>query len=84
MKKVKTDEVRPEYRREDLGKGVRGKYLKAYRRGTNLVLLRPEVAAAFPTDEVVNKALSTIIEVAEHAGITSKRSTRTRKKQRAG
>lgn len=31
MKKVKRDELRPEYRREDLGKGVRGKYLKAYR-----------------------------------------------------
>ena len=58
MKKSKTDDIRPEYRREDLGKGVRGKYLKAYRKGTNLVLLRPEVAAAFPTEEAVNNALS--------------------------
>ena len=83
MKKSKSDEIRPEYRREELGKGIRGKYLKAYKKGTNLVLLRPEVAAAFPTEEAVNNALSTLIEVAEHAGIT-KRSTRTRKKQRAG
>jgi len=56
MKKVKREELRPEYRREDLGKGVRGKYLKAYRAGTNLVLLQPEVAAVFPTDRAENKA----------------------------
>ena len=49
MKKAKSNDLRPEYRREDLAKGVRGKYLKAYRAGTNLVLLRPEVAKAFPT-----------------------------------
>jgi len=82
MKKAKRDELRPEYRREDLGKGVRGKYLKAYRAGTNLVLLEPNVAAAFPTDRAVNKALSSLIEVAEHAGIT--RPTRARQKRRAG
>jgi len=83
MKKVKRDELRSEYFREDLGKGVRGKHLKAYRAGTNLVLLQPEVASAFPTDRAVNRALSSLIEVAEHAGITT-RSTRTRQKRRAG
>jgi len=45
MKKVKRDELRSEYRREDLGKGVRGKYLKAYRAGTNLVRLQPRLRA---------------------------------------
>jgi hypothetical protein len=74
MKKAKRDELRPEYRREDFGKGVRGKHLKAYRAGTNLVLLEPEVAAAFPTARAVNDALSSLIEIAEHAGI-SRRST---------
>jgi len=77
MKKVKRDELRPEYRREDLGKGVRGKYLKAYRAGTNLVLLKPEVAAAFPTERAVNEALSSLIEVAQHtAGLTKRPSRR--------
>ena len=33
MKKAKRDELHPEYRRTDLEKGVRGKYLKAYRAG---------------------------------------------------
>ena len=51
MKKARSDELRREYRREDLGKGVRGKFLKSYKEGTNLVLLRPEVAAAFPTEK---------------------------------
>ena len=74
MKKVKRNEFRSEYHREDLGKGVRGKYPKAYRAGTNLVLLKPEVAAAFPTERAVNEALSSLIEVAEHAGLT-RRST---------
>lgn len=83
MKKVKPDELRLEYRREDLGKGVRGKYLKAYRAGTNLVLLEPKVAAAFPSDRAVNEALSTLIEAAEHA-VMATRSTRTRPKRRAG
>ena len=66
MKKVKRDELRPEYRREDLGHGVRGKYLKAYRAGTNLVLLKPDVAAAFPTEQAVDAALRSLMEVAEH------------------
>lgn len=54
MKKDEMDELRPEYRREDLGPGVRGKYLEAYRAGTNLVLLSPDVAKVFPTEEAVN------------------------------
>jgi hypothetical protein len=66
MKKPKRNELRLEYHREDLGRGVRGKYLKTYRTGTNLVLLRPEVAAAFPTERAVNDALSSLIDVAEH------------------
>lgn len=37
--------------------GVRGKYVDRYRSGTNLVLLDPDVAQAFPNDEAVNEAL---------------------------
>ena len=53
MKKAKDqdDEMRSEYKREDLGVGVRGKYYEAYNEGHNLVLLRPEVAKAFPSEE---------------------------------
>ena len=40
-----------------LGTGVRGKYFQQHVQGTNLVLLQPEVAKAFPTPEAVNDAL---------------------------
>ena len=53
MKKVKSDELRPEYHREDLGIGVPGKYFESYRKGTNLVHLSPDVAKAFPTEDAV-------------------------------
>lgn len=54
MKKVReNNEMRPEYTREDLGAGVRGKYYEAYKASYNLVLLKPEVAKAFPTEEKV-------------------------------
>ncbi len=65
MKKDKTtaddDELRPEYRRDELKGGVRGKFLEQYRRGTNLALLSPDVRAAFPTDESVNEALRSMM-----------------------
>ena len=64
MKKADPDELRPEYRREDLDPGVRGKYLESYRSGTNLVLLHPDVAKAFPTDEAVNDALRSFMDSA--------------------
>ncbi len=47
MRKDNSEEIRPEYRREDLGLGVRGKYLEAYRAGRNLILLRPDGIKAF-------------------------------------
>ncbi|MGH8292040.1 MAG: hypothetical protein ACRESA_01050, partial [Gammaproteobacteria bacterium] len=58
------DTLRRGYRREDLGKGVRGKYLKRYTSGTNLVLLSPDLAKAFPTSESVNSALRSLLQVA--------------------
>ena len=80
----KADELRKEYRREDLGRGVRGKYYREYVKGTNLVLLRPEIAQAFPTAEAVNDALQSLIDVATRSANPTTRSTRTRRKRRAG
>lgn len=59
------DEMRTEYLREDLGKGVRGKYFKRYVKGTNLVLLDDKVAKAFPTAEAVNEALLGLLALTE-------------------
>ncbi|MCR4321957.1 MAG: hypothetical protein NUV74_16685 [Candidatus Brocadiaceae bacterium] len=73
MKKAKSEELRPEYRREDLGPGVRGKYFESYQKGTNLVLLSPDVAKAFPTEEAVNDALRSLIELAQKSiGLTER------------
>ncbi len=66
MKKVKaSDELRPLYKREDLGMGVRGKYYESYTKGTNLVLLSPDVAKVFTTEEEVNEALRSLITLAK-------------------
>ena len=62
--------MRAEY---DFSGGVRGKYVDQYRRGTNVVLLDPEVAEAFPDSKSVNDALRAILAVA----------TRTERRKRA-
>ena len=56
------DNLRREYDLSKLKGGVRGKYLERYRAGTNLALLAPEVRAAFPTDEAVNRALRSVMQ----------------------
>ena len=76
MRKAKSDELRPEYRREDIGPGIRGKYADAYRSGTNLVLLSPDVAQAFPTEEAVNEALRSLIELARRSTRLTKPASR--------
>lgn len=58
------DELRPEYDFGRMSGGVRGKYAEAYRGGTNLARLDPDVAAAFTTDTSVNEALRAILRVA--------------------
>ena len=60
MKEVENeteDKLSPEYDFAQMKGGVRGKYVERYRQGTNLVLLDPDVAPAFPNDEAVNQAL---------------------------
>ena len=49
-----SDGMRAEY---DFRSGVRGKYAKRYAEGTNIVLLEPDVAEAFPDSRAVNAAL---------------------------
>lgn len=69
MKKVndngRTDELRPEYDLSRLKGGVRGKYAKRFREGTNLVLLSPDVARYFPDEGSVNAALRSLVGVAK-------------------
>jgi hypothetical protein len=74
VKKAKvSDELRPEYRREDLGQGIRGKYFESYRKGSNLVLLSPDVAKVFSTEEAVNEVLRSLIDLAQKSTGRTKR-----------
>ena len=60
---MKEDELRPEYDLSQLKGRVLGKYVERYREGTNLVLLEPDVAEAFPDADSVNEALRFLIRV---------------------
>ena len=51
----------------DFSGGVRGKYAKRYAEGTNLVVLSPDVAKAFPDSQAVNAALRALINVARQS-----------------
>ncbi len=76
--------MRKQYKREDLGKGVRGKHFAAYSKGTNVVLISPDLAAVFPTAEAVNEALRSLVKVAERASRRTARSSgRAEKRGRA-
>ena len=59
------DGLRGEYDLSKMGNAVRGKYVARYRRGTNLVLLSPDVAQFFPDEQSVNAALRSLIHVAK-------------------
>ncbi|QSJ18427.1 hypothetical protein JYQ62_06515 [Nostoc sp. UHCC 0702] len=59
------DELRPEYDFAQMEGGVRGKYVERYRTKTNLILLDPDVAQAFPNDKAVNDALRLLIQIAQ-------------------
>ena len=56
-----SDTMRQEY---DFSSGARGKHHEAYRRGTNVVLLAPDVAEVFKDSAAVNEALRALARVA--------------------
>ena len=62
MKKLreKNNEMLPEY---DFSQGVRRRYARRYGRRTNMVVLEPDVAKAFPNAEAVNSSLRSLAEI---------------------
>lgn len=73
-KKVVADaEMRPEY---DFSGAVRGKYYERYRRGSNVVLLDPDVSQAFPNATTVNQALRLLVSLARQKVRVAKRRSR--------
>ncbi len=79
MKKVSQtgkDELSAEYKLSDFPDGfVRGKYASRIRESSNIIVLNPEVAEAFPNEEAVNSALQSLIKLAQKTTRPKKRST---------
>ena len=80
MKKAdkKRDDLRAEYDLSNLKGKVRGKHLKGAKTGTNLVLLEPDVAEAFPDASAVNEALRMLAEVASRQPKRARKPTKKR------
>ena len=79
MKKAsmaKDDQDIPELTREQLGTGTRGKYYRRVMRGSNVVVLQPEIQKAFPTSEAVNNALASLLAFAKETRSLTVRSKR--------
>lgn len=77
-----TDDLLPEYDFASMKGGIRGKYVNKYRAGTNLVLLDPEVAEAFPTDAAVNQALRAVLSISRVVRPANRALQRTAQKRR--
>jgi len=70
------NDLRAEFKLPDFKtRGVRGKYVKRYRAGANLVLLAPDVARAFPADKADNDALSGLMRAGKQPAGPASRST---------
>jgi hypothetical protein len=66
MKKASTDNSESEMLDEyDFSEGVRGKYAHRYAQGSNVVVLPPDLAQAFPTAEAVHDALRGLVTLAQ-------------------
>ena len=59
------DELLPEYDFAQMTGGIKGKYVEQYQTGTNLILLDPDVAEAFPDAIAVNEALRLLLKIAQ-------------------
>lgn len=67
------DSLRPEY---DFSQGLRGKHAARYAAGTNVVVLEPDVASAFPTAREVNEALRALAQIIRRRASSRKRTSK--------
>lgn len=68
--------MRPEY---DFSGGVRGKYAARYASGSNVVVLAPDVAREFRTEEEVNETLRAVAHLANRRTVARKKNRQKRK-----
>jgi len=65
IKKQDDYELRDEYDLSKLPVMPKGRFDPKRRLGTNIVVLEPDVAKAFPNDEAVNEALRLILKASK-------------------
>lgn len=65
MKHKKNKNMSDEY---DFRKGIREKYEKQFREGTNIIVLAPDVAKIFPDSNSVNETLRAVAKTAMRSG----------------
>ena len=80
MSKAK-DEMRAEYRREDLGPLVRGKYAARYAKASNIVVIDPALTKALPNSEAANEALRGLLALTEQTARLTGRPKRVPRKR---
>src|SRR5688572_15174892 len=69
-RRPEADEMRPEY---DFSGGMRGKHHEAYRAGTNVVFLEPDLIEAFPDSASVNHALRLLVKLSRSKALGGSR-----------
>jgi len=57
------DDLRPEYNLAELKGGTRGRYRKGYEESSNVVVIEPDLAEAFPNTKAVNNALRELLKL---------------------
>lgn len=67
-RRAEVDDMRPEY---DFSGGVRGKHYQAYKAGTNVVFLEPDLIDAFPDSASVNQALRLLVKLSRSKALSS-------------
>ena len=67
MNQLENDDLRPEYPVELTRSGIRGKYAKRFKEGSNVVVIDPDLSDAFPNSEAVNEALRDYLASQEQA-----------------
>jgi hypothetical protein len=63
MKKKAPDKNNEMLQEYDFSQGVGGKHARRYARGSNVVVLEPDVAKVFPNADVVNSSLRSLARI---------------------
>ena len=73
-RRTELKDLRPEY---DFSRGKRGVHHEAYRKGTNVVFLEPDLIEAFPDSDSVNHALRLLVRLSRSKAVAGAQARKT-------